>query len=72
MLERIAMWFLNLLLSFLYNKAKDAAGKAIERADTAKRRQESDEIHIQAYDQAKDRKSKIEASINLLNSSSPR
>lgn len=67
MLERVALWFLTMILNWLYGKAKNEVNNALNDMHTDKVRGEADEINIKKYEEAKDRKTKIEAAHNLLN-----
>lgn len=63
----ILEWFIGLVLNWLLQKALGAAATAKAAADEARRRNEIDGANLKAYEEAKSRAERIEASLRLLN-----
>ncbi len=67
MIETWLMWLLTKLLEILVGKATDAINKAVSDMKRDKERGEVNEANVKAYQDAVDRKSRIDAATSLLN-----
>ena len=67
MLERLASWLLAFILDYLYKKAKVAVEELVEEQKLAAERGAVNEENVRRYEEALDRKERIDAALELLN-----
>lgn len=67
MLDSIAAWFVAMILNWLLGKATAAVQDEVDQVALDKERDEINQKNMDAYEAAKDRQSRIQAALNLLN-----
>lgn len=67
MLEGILSWLLEKILAFLLGKATTAVTQAVDDMVRDKARGQINEENVRAYEEAYDRKQKVESALKLLN-----
>lgn len=66
-LEGIAAWFMKKLLDYLLNRAIVEVNAKLAQMKLDQQRGEINEKNVKAYEEASDRRGKIDAALDLLN-----